>query len=86
MTERDLDHLWSELARLLQWAGHDGHADQDKDIWEWDTPEVKQIWTRITDPSNVELIKVKRGTAMNANWNRIFDEAWRQAVARSNHK
>ncbi len=82
MNERSIDHLWGELTKLIQWAYHDGYAEDDKEVWEWDVPQFKDVWGRITDPSNVEIIKAKRGTAMNPDWNRIFDEAYRQALER----
>ena len=80
----DFDQICSKWAQLLQWAYHDGLFDQEKEMWEQDIDEFKALWERMTNPRYVEILEAKRGTAMNRDWNRLFDEAYRQACSRLN--
>jgi hypothetical protein len=83
-TVRDpsLDHILGDLAKLLQWAYHDGFAEPHKDFWDWEVPEFKDIWERITDPANVAALERYRGASLNADGSRMFEEAYKQALAR----
>jgi len=78
----DLQPLLAEMGKLLHWAHHDGLYDGSKEFWEQDIQEFKTAWERLTHPVNVDMLRSRLGTAGNADWNRIFAEAYRQSLAR----
>jgi len=81
--EADFEEICRIWAGLLRRVGHDGGFDYGKEQWEQDIPEFKDAWQRMTNPRYVHVIKSKIGTAMNSDWNRLFEEAYRQANNRA---
>ncbi len=83
MVENDLKWAWEEMGKLLYIGFHDGLHDPHKEPWEQDDDDLLKVWSRITHPKNCEALRQKLGTGGNPDGERMIQEAYRQAVARS---
>ncbi len=83
MDESAFDDACKRLAQEIHGARHDGEWDEAKEVWEQTYEGLQQAWERISRACFRDFLQKSIGTANNADWNRIFEAAYRQSVERA---
>jgi hypothetical protein len=83
MDAKDFDEACTQLAREIEKERLYGNYDNDKEIWDQPCEGIQVAWGLITRGSNQTILRKRLGTARNPDWNRIYAEAHRQSILRS---
>jgi hypothetical protein len=84
MDEAAFDDACRQLSREIQNERLYGSGyDDGKDVWDWPCQGVQIAWGLITRGCNREILRKRLGMARSPDWNKIYAEAYRQSVLRS---
>jgi hypothetical protein len=85
-TNPELEAAWKDFSAAVQSASLEGSIDCSKEVWEQGLPALQYAWLRVTDPSNLESLRLQIGTGGNPDGERMIIEAHRQAEIRAKLK